>query len=451
MIDRRGFLQLFGFAGLAALTSQIGLRDDDPNVLLILVDSLNDWLSCLGGHPDARTPHIDQLASQGILFNNAHCATSNSNGSRTSLFTGLAPAESGIYGGDTPYRQLYPRLSTLQQRLMAARYRSQGAGRLFHVNDLYSWQENPFFEFNSRFVSQSLTGINSGPNFDWGVIDVPATDLHDYRVTDWAVRKLQNLEGPFFLGVGLSSTRHPWYFPADIFNRYDPRRVSLPDERHALLPEAGDNIIRFNNRHRLVLEQDLWGAGVAAYLAGASFVDDCVGRLLATLENSPSAENTLVILASTHGMHLGDKGYWLFDTLWEQGTRIPLIVRLPHHSATAGQVCDRAVSLLDIYPTLMDVFQYQALHTLSGRSLKPLLENPKLEWDYPVVISNSQAEFAVRANRWRYIRYRDGGEELYETLGDSRELLNLADDPAYQLTKRDLMAWLPANPEAPQA
>lgn len=450
MISRRHFLQFMTYGTLAALAGRVGLVEDYRNVLLILVDSMNDWVSCLGGHPDAHTPHIDRLASQGVLFTNAHCVGTNSNASRTSLFTGIAPENSGIYGGEANYRDIYPHLRTLPQRFMDARYRVLGAGRLFHDIDRWSWQEHPYFPYNNRFVDQSLTGINSGPNFDWGVIDVPETELHDYQVTNWAIRRLRSFDEPFFMTVGLSSTRHPWYLPPLFYNRYDPATVTLPEEATAVLPSAAQMLISYNHKHELVLQQNLWPQAVAAYLSCMSYVDDMVGLLLRALDNSPNAENTIVILASTHGLHLGDKRYWLFDTLWERGTRIPLIIRVPVKDAeialSAGQECQRAVSLLDVYPTLLDLAGYRPTHDLNGRSLRPLLIDPSSEWDYPVISSTQNQDFAVRSNRWRYIRYRDGGEELYEMIGDRRELINLATDQAFQLTKDELMAYLPGNP-----
>jgi arylsulfatase A-like enzyme len=441
VISRRNFLQILAYGGLSALASQIGLLENYQNVLLIMVDSLNDW--ALGGHPNAETPNINKLASQGIHFANAHAVGTNSNASRSSFFTGIAPYNSGIYGGEANYRDVYPRIRTLPQQYMAARYRAIGAGRLFHADDKWSWQENPFFEFNNRLVFQSLTGINSGPNFDWGAVDVPESELHDFQITNWAIRKLENLAEPFFLGLGLSTTRHPWYLPPELYNRFDPATVTLPSEATAVLPEAAQRLIRFNHKHELVLEQNLWGSAVAAYLAAMLYVDEQVGRLMTALENSSNAENTIVILASSHGLHLGDKQYWLFDTLWERCTHVPLIIRLPN--GTSG-VSQRAVSLLDIYPTLLDLFGYQGTHTLDGRSLKPLLENPSAEWDYPVVISSLERDFAVRSNRWRYIRYVDGGEELYEMLGDKQELINQASNPAHQQTKATLRAYIPENP-----
>ncbi len=443
MISRRNFLQILAYTSLAALASKIGVVDQYQNVLLILVDSLNDWVSCLGGHPDAQTPNIDKLAGQGVLFANAHCSGSNSNASRSSLFTGIAPYESGIYGGETNYRDIYPRIRTLPQQFLAARYRSLGAGRLFYQDDKWSWQENPFISFNNRFVTQSLSGINSGPNFDWGAIDMPETSLHDYQVTDWAIRKIQNLEEPFVMGVGLSTTRHPWYLPTEQYHRFDPAKITLPSEATALLPRAAQTLIRNNHKHELVTAQGAWRDAVAAYLSCVSYVDEQVGRLLTALDNSENSKNTIVIFASTHGLHLGDKGYWLFDTVWEQCTRVPLIIRLPE--GTKG-ICQSAVSLVDIYPTLLELFGYRSSQTLDGRSLKPLLKDPSADWNYPVLTSNFERDFAVRSNRWRYIRYSDGGEELYEMIGDRRELINLAGNPAHKLTKDSLIAHLPDNP-----
>ncbi len=449
-ISRRSFLKIAGLSMVATLSQFGGFDNTFPNVLLILVDSLNDWVGALGGHPNAFTPNIDRLAQRGMLFTNAHCVGTNSNASRTSLFTGLHPMTSGIYGGDTLYRELYPLLITLPQFYLRARYGVMGSGRLFHEMDRYSWMQTEFFPFENRFVDEGLNGINFGPNFDWGALDIDESQMHDALVTQWGIDKINTLENPFFLSIGLSSTRHPWYLPEAQYNRFSPQSVTLPDDSTAVLPPEAQALIESNGRHRAVLQADQWAESVAAYLACMAYVDDNVGKILNNLDESPHADNTIIIFTSTHGLHLGDKGMWLFDTLWEQLTRVPLILAFPDGTAeanTAGQSCEQAVSLLDIYPTLVDFWGREPLPHLDGRSLLPLIRNLETQWEHPVLIAKSENEIAVRTNDWRYIRYSQGGEELYEYIGDQQELINLATNPARRQTKQRLASLLPELPE----
>lgn len=451
MISRRTFLKMTSLGVLASLSGCIGSSDKLPNILLILVDSLNDWVSVLGGHPNGSTPNIDKLAQGGVLFTNAHTVGTNSKASRTSLFTGIHPINSGIYRNSGDYRAVYPQLTTLPQYFMRLRYRVVGSGRLFHTPDFYSWQSEPYVPFDNSLIDHQLAGLDFGPNFDWGALDVLETQMHDFKVAHWASNTIQNTPDPFFLGVGLSSTRAPWYLPREKYERFSPSSVILPKEVSAVIPPEAQQLIDNNFRHAAVIENNQWGNAVAAYLASMTFVDEMVGQILTALDESEHANNTIIILTSPHGIHLGDKSYWLYDTLWEQLTHVPLIISIPDENdrkerLNAGQVCDSAVSLLDIYPTLMDLWGLEPLHELDGRSLVPLLQSPDIDWDYPVLTARSEQQFAIRSNRWRYIRYQNGGEELYEYIGDPDELINIANNPARNIVKTELSQYLPENP-----
>lgn len=451
-ISRRTFLKIASYSTLAGLSSCIGTSEKLPNILLILVDSLNDWTSVLGGHPNGSTPNIDKLAQRGLLFTNAHSVGTNSNSSRTSLFTGLHPISSGIYRNSGNYRSIYPQLTTLPQYFMRLRYQVRGSGRLLHQPDFYTWQSEPYEPFDNNFVQQQLSGVDFGPNFDWGALDdVVETQMHDFRVAQWASDTIQRAGGPFFLGLGLSSTRPPWYLPRAKYERFSPSSIVLPNETRAVIPETARNIIDNNLRHRTVLNHNQWGNAVAAYLACMTFVDEMIGKVISALDESEHANNTIIILTSPHGIHLGDKGYWLYDTLWEQLTRVPLIISVPNGNnqtdrISAGQICNSAVSLLDIYPTILDLWGLDSLHKLDGRSLMPLLQDPNTDWNYPVLTARSNQQFAIRSNRWRYINYQENAEELYEYIGDPDELINIANNPARDSIKQELRQYLPENP-----
>jgi len=451
-------MKLGGIGSIAALTgllsSSFNTSDNLPNILLIMVDSLNDWVNVLGGHPNGITPNIDRLAQRGVLFTNAHSPGTDSNAARTAIFTGMHPATTGIYRGDANYRDYYPELTTMSQYFMRLRYQVLGSGPLLHRPDIYSWQTERYVPNDKELVTRQLSGLDFGPNFDFGSLDVSETRMHDYLVTQWASDYIQNTDNSFFLGMGLNSTRPPWYLPRGQYNRFKASSVTVPRDAVGILPQEALDLIQNNYRHQAIQQNEQWAEAVSAYLAAMLFVDDMVGNIMETLDNSEHANNTVVILTSPHGLHLGSKKYWLYDTLWESLTHVPLIINIPSKDVesdyvSAGHTIDKAVSLLDLYPTLLDIIGLPSLHKLDGRSLLPLITQPDMEWDYPVVTARNHDEFAIRSNRWRYIQYAQGGEELYEHVGDPDELINLAANFARNDIKQELQAYIPTNAATP--
>jgi arylsulfatase A-like enzyme len=186
-----------------------------------------------------------------------------------------------------------------------------------------------------------------------------------------------------------------------------------------------------------------------AYLASITFGDALVGRLLDALDASPAADNTIVVLWSDHGWHLGEKQHLHKFTLWERSTRIPLVVA-GAGVAAAGARCARPVGTIDLFPTLADLGGLPGPAGLDGASLRPLLETPDRAWDRPALTTHGAGNHAVRSDRWRYIRYADGGEEVYDHAADPHEWTNLAGRSEVDAVKRDLARWLPAT-DAPAA
>jgi arylsulfatase A-like enzyme len=175
-----------------------------------------------------------------------------------------------------------------------------------------------------------------------------------------------------------------------------------------------------------------------------------VGRVLEALDESPYAEDTIIVLWSDHGLHLGEKLHWRKSTLWEESTHVPLIVVAPGVTH-AGGVCSRSVSLMDVYPTLIDLCGLGPVSALEGKSLVALLKDPKASWDQPALTTSGYLNHALRSERWRYIRYANGSEELYDHHKDPLEWTNLAEDPDYRIVKEELAQWLPQlnAPHAP--
>lgn len=422
-------------------------------MLFIAIDDLNDWVGCLGGHPDTKTPNLDTLAARGVLFTNAHCAAPLCNPSRAALMTGLRPSTSGVYDNNQPFREAAPSAVTLAQHFRNAGYRVVGGGKVFHgaFPDPPSWQE--YFPTltdtqppDPMPSSRPLNGIPNAAHFDWGPIDVSDEEMGDWKVTEWARQELtKNHVEPFFLACGLFRPHLPWYVPRRYFDLFPAESVTLPNVKEDDLddvPLMGVKFANPNGDHRRVLETDNWRRAVQGYLASIAFADACVGRVIEALDRSPYRDNTIIVLWSDHGWHLGEKLHWRKFALWEEATRNVLMIVAPDVTSPGGR-CSRPVSLMDIYPTLIALCGLPDREGLEGESLMSLLRNPNSPRQTPAVTTYLQGNHSVRSERWRYIRYSDGTEELYDHQTDDLEWTNLANDPQYAEIKADLDRWLP--------
>jgi arylsulfatase A-like enzyme len=426
-----------------------------PNVLFIAIDDLNDWIGRLGGHPQARTPNLDRLASRGVLFTRAYCAAPLCNPSRAALMTGVRPSTSGVYTNSQPFRRspVLKDAVTLPQHLRAHGYRSIGTGKIYHGGfpDPQSWDEYWPSQTQNKPPDPAppqrpANGIPDTAQFDWAALKNPDSDMGDYKVVDWAAGQLRRKhDKPFFLACGIFRPHLPWYVPQKYFDLFPLGSIQLPTVKNDDLddvPPIGRRFARPEGDHKKVLQHDQWRKAVQAYLASITFADAQVGRLLDAFDASPYARNTAIVLWSDHGWHLGEKLHWRKFTLWEEATRNVLMMVAPGVTR-AGARCDRTVSLLDIYPTLVDVCGLPGRPVLEGASLLPLLRRPDAPWDRPAVTTYFRNNHSVRSERWRYIRYSDGGEELYDHQNDPLEWTNLASKPEHQAVKTELARWLP--------
>jgi arylsulfatase A-like enzyme len=425
-----------------------------PNVLFLVLDDLNDWVGCLGGHPQARTPNIDRLAAQGVLFTNAYCAAASCNPSRTAVFTGRAPLSTGLLRNEQKMREVLPDEVLLPAHLSTHGYWSAGGGKLLHyIVDGPSWdayfpsreRENPFPR--TLYPEDRPLTLPREPwmyvETDWGPLDATLDEYGgDHLVARWAERELaREHERPFFLACGIYRPHEPWFVPREYFDRFPLDSVELPpgvlegdlDD----VPTAGQRLAR-NRYLPHIQEHDLWRSGVRAYLAAISFADDMVGRVLDALDASPHRDTTIVVLWSDHGWHLGEKEHWQKYTGWRVCARVPLMIRVPPGLAAlpdgtpAGARCAAPVSLLDLFPTLTGLCGVPAKPGVDGHSLLPLLRDPDAAWPH---LARTQLDrpgsFAISGRRFRYIHYQDGGEELYDLEADPYEWHNLAGDPAH--------------------
>jgi arylsulfatase A-like enzyme len=430
-----------------------------PNVLMVAIDDLNDWVGPLGGHPLVKTPHINALAARGTTFTNAHCQAPLCNPSRTSLLTGLRPSTTGVYALDVWFRSddRWKDRVTLPQHFMASGYHVVATGKIFH--DAYPPPEGrkPNTEFSEwglkgGFTSRPKQKFVHTPTdialMDWGPFPDRDEDCFDYDVAsfaaDWLAQPPQ--DKPWMLCVGLRHPHVPCYAPPRWFDLY-------PDDDSILPPVKADDRadVPFfawylqwklpEPRLAWAKESHQWRPLVRSYLASVSFADAMLGRVLEALLESGEAENTVVVLWGDHGWHLGEKDITGKNTLWDRSTRVPLIFAGP--GVASGAKCGRPAELLDVYPTLAELCGLPQRDGLEGQSLVPQLKDASAPRDRPALTTHGPGNHGVRTERWRYIRYDDGSEELYDHAADPNEWTNLAADPAHAHVKRDLAKWLP--------
>jgi len=241
--------------------------------------------------------------------------------------------------------------------------------------------------------------------------------------------------------------------PQKYFRMFPPDKVTLPKVKKDDLddvPPIGRKMARPEGDHARVIKTNNWGKAVSGYLASMAFADACVGRVLDALDASPYAGNTIIVLWGDHGWHLGEKLHWRKFALWEEATRCPLMIVAPGTTAPGG-VCSRPVGLIDIYPTLVDLCGLAPNKALEGMSLVPQLKDPGAKSNGPALTTHGRLNHSLRSERWRYIRYSDGSEELYDHSSDEMEWTNLAGDARFDGIKKDLARYLPTVnvPDAP--
>ena len=467
-----------------------------PNVLFLAIDDLNDWIGALGGHPQVKTPNLDRLISQSVLFGNAHCAAPVCSASRHAMLSGLRPSTTGWYSNSSKSKQAYER--TLGETVpMPTHFKRNGyvtlaAGKIFHkgTSDVkgydywdearpkYKWPRDlvarghgyqgesgghfhPFPPDGGAIYQMYQKGVD-GQSLCWGALekaDMPPEGMPDEQIADWAVERLrQSQSKPFFLAVGFVRPHVPYTAPKEFFDLYPIDEIVMPDvpaDELDDVPLWGKTMAYGTidgGDHRAVLDvgPNYWREMVRAYLACVSFVDAQAGRVLDALSAGPYADNTIIVFWSDHGQHLGEKRHWRKMALWEESTRVPLAIRLPT-SAGGGQSCDQPVSLIDVYPTLLELCNLPDVVGLEGTSLTPQLNDPSTRRNEPAVTTWQYNNHAARSRNFRYIRYRDGTEELYDHRTDPNEHNNLAEEPSLNQVKQRLAAYLPTKNVVPRS
>ncbi|UMB61697.1 sulfatase [Lutibacter sp. A80] len=503
---------------LISTTISVAQTQEKPNVLLIILDDLNDYVGFLGGHPQAQTPNMDALAKESVVFTNAHTNAPICAPSRVSMLTGVYPHKSkNFWFSKWTENPILKNNKTLMQFMSDNGYATYGTGKIMHDRVKSEWNEygveNDFgpYAFDGKKAARHPSVPkeyyqNKNDGLYSSLADVPNVPaskktkgykgwydvknrkpfnyvndknrdlLSDEKSANWAVDKILELENnkssnPFFLAVGFVRPHTPLVAPQKYFDKYPLETLELPRVKEN---DIEDTYYRSTFRwtpawakhyEELKASYSNFEVGLRtylqAYLACVSFADDQVGKVMNALRNSKFNNNTIVILVSDHGYNQGEKEFIYKNNLWEETTRIPMLVRSPNFKNNAGKKVKHPVSLIDVYPTIADLCNIENSNLknkngalLSGFSMKPFLENPEcVKWKGPEVAltvvrgnfkSNEPNEqsYSVRSKNYRYIRYVNGKEELYDHRNDSYEWTNLAYKPKFKMVKKKLKKQL---------
>jgi len=467
-MNRRSFLKSLsaGVVGLAA-TSCFGamgrFAGKRPDVLFIAIDDMNDWTTLFDPQNPIKTPNLARLAERGMFFSRAYCTTPACTPSRTAILTGYRPTTSGSYLNEDFLRDVVPDAVTLPDYFRKGGYSAKGAGKIFtHFNGAMGGDPagKSFDEFQpmleTRGPEKNYNGYSEKEeplnevDFDWGehtqkMIDI---DMVEY------IEKVMDEERakPMFLAAGIYKPHLPFYAPPETFEKYPFENTIFPEMKDNDLDDVpaigrrmahSEHFIYSNTTAKPENDPGSLKKMIQCYQASADFSDQMVGRLIDKLDETGKADNTIIVLWADHGYHLGDKESCVKFTLWEKANRVPFIIVAPGVTRP-GSRCDRPVSLVDIYPTLLELAGLSPKEDLDGKSLVPLLKNPTQKW-HPALMTMGKGNHAVRSDRWRYIRYRDGSEELYDHSKDPWEWTNLATKPEYADVIREHKKWLPTR------
>jgi len=431
---------------------------EKPNVLFIAIDDMNDWTTLFDKENPIKTPNLEKLATRGAFFTHAYCSSPACNPSRASIMTGTRPHQTGIYGNNSDWWGALPEAKTLQQFFMENGYYVGGAGKIFHHHKDWAFHDNASFDeflmmkINEPYPPAKLNGLDwyGSRNTDWGPWPERIEETADFRTSSYAIEFLQKEhKKPFFLNVGIYKPHSPFFAPEEYFEDYPKSSLvmpalnendwnDLPDGAKALM----ENTKWFWKGMMQAEEEDreAYREFIQAYQSCASFADAMIGRVIDALDQSPYRDNTLIVIWSDHGFHLGEKEHIEKFALWEKSTHVPYIIIAPGQVAP-GTLIEQPVDLTTVYPTLAELCGLE-MPNVAGSSVVPLLKDKNAPFP-PALMTYRKGNHAIRTERWRYIQYADGTEELYDHEQDPNEWKNLAEDGQYQPIINDLKQYVP--------
>lgn len=456
---------------LLSTRTQAATADQRPNVLFIAIDDINDWIGPLGGHPQALTPQLDKFCHEGaMIFKNAVCAAPICGPSRSAVLSGFMPNHTGVYGNASNiiFTDIGKTHAMLPEYFTKNGYYTLSNGKIFHKHgidgkytDFGHWAYDEHARArkgvkdapDKKQVTSAGAGIINGitkPEYkgkaklSWGPTQSPFNETVDYRVADWASQKLQqDYDQPFFMAVGFIKPHLPWFVPQEFFDKFDLATIQAPEvDDHDLddiLTPKGKQAFQPSNEYKWIKEHGLEKEATRAYLANINYTDTCIGMVFDALEKSGHADDTIVVVWGDHGWHLGEKQRYLKNTLWSEATKTPFMVRMP--GMNKAVYCDRTVSLIDIYPTLIELCGLPKKE-LDGIDFSALLSDPNATWERPGITVSADGT-SVMGERWHYISNLDGSEELYDLSTDQMEHTNLVRLPEYAPLIKKMKKWVP--------
>jgi arylsulfatase A-like enzyme len=445
-------------------------RQDRPNILFIAIDDLRDLSSIQAGYKHPIMPRFDALTQRGIRFTNAQTPAPICNPARAAILSGMEPYTTGMYGFQPMWNQpIVQDNPTLPGYMKSNGYHVVGSGKIFHGanGQPFGIQPDEWDDYRPSKKRAVYPGHGSAdlrpdtevripgtPKYNYfGITDTPIEEISDTRHAADAVQWLtgDELKAPFFLAVGFMRPHLPLIARPEYFDRHpleDVPDIPVLDDDLDDLPAMAHHIAR-TSWDRVYRRMEVQRKYTQAYLASASYIDDLIGRVIDALDASKYADNTIVVIWSDHGFHLGEKRHWEKFSLWDESARSPLLIIAP--GMEQGATVATPVSLIDLYPTLVDLAGLEAPGHLDGRSLRTILADPEADPDRHAITTFGRDNYSLRQGPYRYIRYFDGTEELYDRSKDRLEWDNRADDPKLASVKARLESLLPkqSTPNAP--
>ena len=418
-----------------------------PNILMIAIDDLNHWVGHLGRNPQTKTPNIDRLAKMGVTFTKAYCTAPACNPSRASLMSGMRPSSTGCYTNAQNWRPGISEDKLMNTHFVKNGYRVYGSGKIYHGAGDRGGEWTDYFPGGGQEPPRHPSAKDDGVDgIKFCPLDGTDEQMPDHGVIDYCIKRMNEPgDKPFFITAGLVKPHMPFSVPKKWFDMFPLESIQLPPWREDDLndlPPAGVKMA--GGDHAKILASGRWKEAVQAYLATIAYCDFEIGRLLDAYEKSAQRDNTIVCLWSDHGWSLGEKSHWRKFALWEEPTRTVFVWKVPGVT-TAGGACGRPVDYSSVYPTLCALTGLPLPEHLEGRDISPLLKDPQSAWEHPAITTHGRLNHSVRTEGWRYIRYADGGGELYDEAADPLEYTNLASKPEHAARKAELANLLPST------
>ncbi|MFM8336319.1 MAG: sulfatase [Opitutaceae bacterium] len=419
-----------------------------PNVLFIAVDDLRDWVGYFGHNPQAKTPNYDRLARMGTSFTRAYCASPVCNPSRTALMSDMRASTTGVYENNVDFRPIVPPAKMLTSAFRDAGYFIHGSGKIYHEAYRRRDEWDDYLD-KERGDPRPAAGQSEGVGgIKFAPLDCRDDQLSDWGIADYGIASLQRKhDKPFFLAVGFHKPHMPWNVPRKWFDLFPLESIKLPpylENDLDDLPPAAVRMAHPETDHEPMRKSGRWKEAIQAYLATIAYCDMNLGRLLDALGKSAYRDNTIICLWGDHGWHLGEKHHWRKFALWEEATKAPFMWVVPGLTKP-NTICERTVDFMSIFPTLTELCGIPTPAHNEGVSIRRLLADPKAPWDLPARTTHKFNNHTVRTEGWRYIRYANGDEELYDEAKDPNEWTNLAARPEFAARKAELAKFLPTT------